>query len=289
MFGLKNSRSFCVLLSLSSALLVVILATMKVAWSFGSEYLKETDNETIEKNCAPGEYSIMGSFEHDRSAFTQGLVFYNGYLYESTGLHGQSLVKKLDPTTGKALLSSEVLPRQHFGEGIAILNGKVYQITWLSGGAGFIYSADTLQKIGEFKYQTTTGEGWGLTTDGHSLIASDGSENLHFWDPDTFEVLRTVQVFDPVTQSTISQLNELEYVDGFILANVWHQDFIIKINQDTGIVEDKYTFDELLPFDQRINLEAVLNGIAYDPENGVAYITGKLWPKMFTVKFGQTP
>ena len=220
---------------------------------------------------------VVSRIEHDTSAFTQGLVFLDGRLYESTGQYGRSSVRRLDPETGAVLQKVEVGP-EYFAEGLAAHGGRLHQITWREQ-AGFIYDPATLARVGNFTYD---GEGWGLASDGQRLVLSDGSDRLRFLDGRTFAPVGMVRVTDgglPVTE-----LNELEWVRGEIWANVWKQDRIARIDPRTGRVKGWLDVSALLPPDQRVNPEAVPNGIAYDERSNRLYLTGKLWPAIFRVE-----
>jgi glutamine cyclotransferase len=222
-------------------------------------------------------YSLVKAWPHDRGAFTEGLVFWNGMLIESTGLYGHSTLRKVDLETG--LVRQEVkLPAQYFGEGIAVLNGKIFQLTWQSH-RGFVYDVNTLKAEGEFQF---TGEGWGLTTDGRSLIMSDGTNRIRFIDPSSFQVTRTIDVY--AHGQPVKMLNELEYVKGELYANVWQTEFVIRIDPATGRVLGSIDFVGILPKDDRAGDTDVMNGIAYDAENDRLFVTGKDWPKLFEVK-----
>jgi glutaminyl-peptide cyclotransferase len=170
------------------------------------------------------------------------------------------------------------VPVPYFAEGITLLNGKIYQLTW-ENQQGFIYDATTFQKIGGFSYQ---GEGWGLANDGTSLILSDGTNQIRFLDPNTFQVKKTITVMDGSTP--IRNLNELEYVNGEIYANVWHQDRIARINPETGKVVGWIDMNGILPISEVTDQEAVLNGIAFDPASQRLFVTGKLWPRIFEIR-----
>jgi glutamine cyclotransferase len=222
-------------------------------------------------------YQIVNIWPHDPNAFTQGLVFLNGKLIESTGQEGRSSLRNVEMETGKILKKVDV-PEQFFAEGIAVLNNKIYQLTW-QHGIGFIYDAQSFEKVGQFEY---SGEGWGLTTDGKSLILSDGSNRLRFFDPDSFRVTKTIAVVD--AKVPISQLNELEFVNGEIYANIWHDDRIAVINPQNGHVTAWIDLAGLLQPGDVQDPEAVLNGIAYDQSSGRLFVTGKLWPRMFEIK-----
>ncbi len=222
-------------------------------------------------------YEIVNSFPHDRSAFTEGLVFINGRLYESTGLNGQSTLREVDLTTG-AVVREIALPSQYFGEGLTVLGDKAYQLTW-QNQQGFVYDLATFKQVGQFTY---TGEGWGLTTDGHSLIMSDGTSQLRFLDPATFALQRTVTVANQ--GQPVKEINELEYIKGEIYANVWQTDYVLRIDPATGRVQGVIDFRDLLPPAERAPDTDVLNGIAYDPAGDRLFVTGKRWPKLFEVK-----
>lgn len=222
-------------------------------------------------------YETVGTYPHDAESFTQGLIFVDGKLYESTGQIGESSLREVELQTGRVLKKIDV-PAPYFAEGITLLNGKIYQLTW-QHGIGFIYDAQKLERIGEFNYAS---EGWGLTTDGRSLIISDGSNLLRFLDPDSFRVTKTIAVFDGKTP--VQQLNELEYVNGEIYANVWHDQRIAMIDPKNGRVTGWIDLTGLLPPGAVQDEEAVLNGIAYDQASNRLFVTGKLWPHVFEIK-----
>jgi len=229
-------------------------------------------------------YEVVGAYPHDPSAYTQGLFWHDGYLYEGTGRYNTSWLRKVDPTTGE-VLQQVSLPARYFGEGIARLGNEIFQLTWLSK-RGFIYAADTFERTGEFTYAT---EGWGLTTDGTHLILSDGSDNLFFLDPQTrgTDLVRTVRVHD--NGRGIDDLNELEFIDGHVYANVWHSDIVYKIDPATGAVVGRIDFSDLAADDRPRDSEAVLNGIAYNPSNGHLFVTGKQWPTLFEIRLTPQP
>jgi glutamine cyclotransferase len=226
---------------------------------------------------ATSGYEIVAIHPHDTNAYTQGLFWHDGYLYEGTGRYGTSWLRKVDPDSGEVLQQAS-LPAEYFGEGIALLGARIFQLTWLSK-RGFVYDAASLERIGEFAYDT---EGWGLTTDGEQLIISDGSENLFFFDPPTQEVTRTVRVHE--NGQPVRELNELEYVGGLVYANVWHSDFVLKIDPDSGAVVGRVDLSGLLAGERPRDAEAVLNGIAYNPDDGHLFVTGKLWPYVFEIR-----
>jgi glutamine cyclotransferase len=214
---------------------------------------------------------------HDSNAFTQGLILSDGKLLESTGQEGFSSLRRVELETGKVLKKVDV-PRPYFAEGIALLNGKIYQLTW-QHQLGFIYDAESFERVGQFNY---AGEGWGLATDGKSLILSDGSNRLRFLDPSDFHVARTITVLDG--QKPVNELNELEFVQGEIYANVWHDNRIATINPQSGHVTAWIDLTGLMPAGELQDQEAVLNGIAYDQANDKLYVTGKLWPRLFEIR-----
>ena len=222
-------------------------------------------------------YQILHTYPHDPAAFTQGLVYLNGFLYESTGLQGQSTFRKVDLTTGQ-VLQSKSMGAQYFGEGLAILSGKAYQLTWLDQ-QGFVYDVQSFSDLATFNY---AGQGWGLTTDGHSLIMSNGSNRLSFFNPTTMAIERTIDVFE--SGRALTMLNELEYINGEIFANVWLTDRIVRIDPANGSLKSWIDMSGLLPPSERLSSDNVLNGIAFDQATGRIFVTGKRWPKLFEIK-----
>lgn len=234
------------------------------------------------RSTAGGEtfgYQVIKSYPHDGTAFTQGLVYVDGTLYESTGLNGQSSVRKVKLETGKVLQKQAIDP-VHFAEGLTEWGGNLIQLTWQSG-IGFIYDRATLRQKGTFNY---SGEGWGLTHDGNRLIMSDGSANLRFLNPDSFREIGRVVVRDHGTP--VQDLNELEFVKGEVYANVWHTNRIARISPATGEVLGWIDLTGLISQRLLPHSEAVLNGIAYDSANDRLFVTGKLWPKLFEIRVG---
>jgi glutamine cyclotransferase len=221
-------------------------------------------------------YRVVHTYPHDRRAYTQGLIYHKGRLYEGTGLHGRSSLREVELETGK-ILRIHNLPERYFGEGIALFDARIVQLTWESR-LGFVYEQDSFNQIREFRYTT---EGWGITHDGQRWIMSDGSETLFFRDSQTLMETGRVQVFD--RGRPVGNLNELEYVKGKILANVWTTDRIAQIDSDTGTVTgwvDLSGLSARMDLSQQID---VLNGIAYDPDNDRLFVTGKLWPNLFEI------
>lgn len=221
-------------------------------------------------------YEVVNVYPHDASAFTQGLVYYQGALFESTGLNGSSSLRKVSLETGQVMKKVDV-PSQYFAEGLALFNGKLLQLTW-QNRVGFIYDQETFQQVGTFNY---SGEGWGLAHDSKSLILSDGTSQIRFLDPNTFQVQRTITVRD--RGQTVARLNELEYVNGEIFANIWYTDRVARINPADGSVVGWIELNGLLT-PQDSSRADVLNGIAYDAATNRLFVTGKLWPKLFEIR-----
>lgn len=237
-----------------------------------------SSGDSANKNSVPKyAYEIVNTWPHDRDAYTQGLVFHEGKLLESTGQEGRSSLRLVETQTGKVLKKADV-PRPYFAEGITLFKGRVYQLTW-QHQLGFIYDADSFEKLGEFSYR---GEGWGLTNDGNSLIMSDGTNRIRFLDPDNFQVSRTISVLEGVTP--VDRLNELEYVQGEIYANIWHKDRVARIEPQTGRLIGWIDLAGLRALSDAKDNESVLNGLAYDETNDRLYVTGKLWPKLFEIR-----
>lgn len=222
-------------------------------------------------------YRVVKSYPHERSAFTQGLEYRDGFLYEGTGLVGRSSLRKIDLTTGRVLQSFDV-PRPFFGEGITVLNHQIFELTWTTQ-TGFIYDKSSFRVLKSFNYP---GEGWGLANDGKQIYMSDGSSQLRILDPATFKEIRRITVKDGSEQ--VFELNELEFVRGEIYANVWQTDRIARISPADGKVLGWIDLSGILSKSERPEADAVLNGIAYDAASDRLFITGKLWPKIFEIK-----
>jgi glutamine cyclotransferase len=223
-------------------------------------------------------YRVKNSYPHDRAAFTQGLVFEDGYLLEGTGLHGRSTLRRVELETGK-IIQFRGLPVRYFGEGITIFDGRIVQLTW-QARTGFVYDRNSFALREKFHYPT---EGWGLTHDGNRLILSDGTDILYFLDPGTFEQIGKLRVVDH-QGAAVTRLNELEYVKGEIFANIWQTDRIARIAPDTGRVTGWIDLAGLLNRQGQIPPVDVLNGIAYDEAGDRLFVTGKLWPKLFEIE-----
>lgn len=225
-------------------------------------------------------YRIVNVYPHAPEAFTQGLIYHNGELYEGTGIYGKSSLRRVKLETGKVLQHLK-LDQSYFGEGITLWQDRLVQLTWQEK-VGFVYNRKTFKKLRDFNYNT---EGWGITHDGQRLIMSDGSETLHFLDPDTFNEIGCVKVRDQ--KEPIVKLNELEYVNGEIFANVLPTDYIARISPTTGLILGWIDLSGLLEQGSQLgegNYAGELNGIAYDEQGSRLFVTGKLWPKLFEIE-----
>lgn len=275
--------TFYILLSLLGAFLIS-------PFSASSDQIEKTAPEKLTTHPSMGRsqpaalnhipvfgYRIVNVYPHDPEAFTQGLVFVDGYLFEGTGIQGRSSLRKVDLVTGN-IIQIRKLPPRFFGEGIAVYRKKVIQLTWRAN-LGFVYDKDTFQLLGTFNYPT---EGWGVTYDGNRLIMSDGTSTLHILHPDTYKEIGRIDVHD--RNGSVSRLNELEYIRGLIYANVWKTDRIAKISPETGEVVGWIDLSDLLRSEYRVQEVDVLNGIAYDEKHDRLFVTGKLWPKLFEIK-----
>ena len=225
-------------------------------------------------------YRLAATYPHDPTAFTQGLVYQDGIFYEGTGLRGQSTLRKVNPTTGEVLAGVR-LPDAYFGEGIAIVGDRLFQLTWQEQ-VGLIYNKNTFELLDMWQYE---GEGWGLTSDGARLIMSDGTAVLRFLDPVTLQETGRVPVTDAAGQPVL-RLNELEYVRGEVWANIWQTDRIARVDPASGHLLGWIDLTGLLPAADRTQRVDVLNGIAYDQTTGRIFVTGKWWPKLFEIEIG---
>jgi glutaminyl-peptide cyclotransferase len=240
--------------------------------------------------CGPGlsagvpaateHYRVVHAYPHDPGAFTQGLLYQDGVLYESTGLQGHSSLRKVQLESGRVLQKIDVA-RPYFAEGLTSWGSELVQLTWVSHLA-FVYDRQTFRREREFRYD---GEGWGITHDSSSLIMSDGSDTLRYLDPVTFHVTRRVRVNDAGTP--IANLNELEYIRGALYANVWQTDRVACIDPASGKVTAWLDLSGLLSDNERTPETDVLNGIAYDDAGDRLFVTGKRWPKLFEIKIQQ--
>ena len=232
-------------------------------------------------------YEIVKTFPHDPNAFTEGLFFYNGFLYESTGQEGKSDLRKVEIETGKVIQQIK-LQKDIFGEGTTVLNGKIYQLTWQSE-KGFVYDAETFKLLREFTYQ---GDGWGLTNDGTNLYMTDSTHVIRVIDPETFKTIKTLVVLRE-DGKPLMQINELEYIKGEIWSNVWHSEdpnilgkpnYIARIDSNSGKLLGWIDLGGISPEDVRRDTENTLNGIAYDAANDRIFVTGKNWKNLFEIK-----
>jgi glutamine cyclotransferase len=242
---------------------------------FSAMIIISVDNRPVNDTALQYTFEIIATYPHDEKAFTEGLAFDNGVLYESTGLYGSSTLRRVQLETGEAL-QVHALQNEFFGEGIAIVDNKIIQLTWRSH-VGFVYNENDFQVLREFNYST---EGWGITSDGNELIMSDGTSNLYLLDPSTFEKIGQVQVHgsDPVIN-----INELEYVNGKVYANIWNTRKIAIINLQDGRVEGWIDLTGL-PGSRNEDPNSVLNGIAYDAELDRLFVTGKMWAWLYEIK-----
>ncbi|NTE03513.1 glutaminyl-peptide cyclotransferase [Agrobacterium tumefaciens] len=248
-----------------------------------------TSNVNILAAQAPVEYSykIIKTLPHDTSSYVEGLEYHDGFFYESAGDYGHSSLRKVEPATGKIVLKAD-LDKQYFGEGMTVVGDKIVQLTYREK-TGFVYDKKTFKKLSEFTYNEGTQEGWGLNFDGQKILKTDGSNTIFFLDKNTYKTIGEIDVFD--NKGAIQQLNELEYIDGKIYANVYTTNHILIINPETGAVEGKINLSGLLADDyfktddEKAN--NVLNGIAYDHATKKLYVTGKKWPHIFEIKISK--
>lgn len=250
------------------------------------------NNPAVDKTIEPANttpavlnYTITNVYPHDTTSYTEGLEWHDSTLYESGGNYKKSRLARVSLHTGMPLQKIN-LADKYFGEGISVLNGKIYQLTYNEGKC-FVYDFKTLKKIKEFEYE---GEGWGMTNDGKHLIMNNGSNNLYYRDPETFKIVKTLGVYD--NNGAVASINELEFVDGVIYSNIYQTNYIIKIDTASGKVLAKADFSNVLNryapgaiSDQSQLVDEVLNGIAYDSAGKRFFITGKHWPKLFEVRF----
>jgi glutamine cyclotransferase len=223
------------------------------------------------------EYEVVGKYPHDPEAYTQGLVWYKGGFYESTGLYGRSSLRRVEFPSGKILRSIHMAPNI-FAEGLALVDGNLVQLTWKSG-KGFVYDRETFKLLREFQVDTV---GWGLAFDGSQLILSDGSSTLTYMDPATFRPGKKLNV--TLDGKPLENLNELEFIEGEIWSNVWMSDLIVRIDPASGRVTSYLDMRGLLPFNPDRSPDDVLNGIAFDPENRRIFVGGKRWPSLFEIR-----
>jgi glutamine cyclotransferase len=273
MFLLRFHGRFLVALFLLLTVLGIISCSLIPGYEGGNHTARFKASQSVPVYT----YKIVNVYPHDRSAFTEGLVFLNGVIYEGTGLYEKSSLRKVDLESGKVLQIYE-LPARYFGEGITVFKDIIIQLTWQSN-LGFIYDRNSFELLRDFAYTT---EGWGITGDGEHLFMSDGTSTLHILDPETFSTIGHIEVYSG--DIPIDRLNELEYINGQIYANVWQTDDIAIINPENGQVTGWIDLSGLLPSQDCSTPVDVLNGIAYDTENNRLFVTGKLWPWLFEIK-----
>jgi glutamine cyclotransferase len=254
---------------------LTIIAIVSVAFVVGSASLFLLNHQPSGTKPVNYTYEIINMYPHDSNAFTQGLVIDEGVLYEGTGLTGESTLRRVDLETGH-VLQVHALAEWFFGEGITVFGDEIIQLTWQKG-EGFVYDKNSFNILQHFSYTT---QGWGITTDGTRLIMSDGSANLYFLDPETFEKTGQVEVHD---NGTVAELNELEYINGQIYANVWRTDKIVIIDPNSGQVTGWIDLTGIYN-SETSNTNNVLNGIAYDAEGDRLFVTGKRWSQLFQIK-----
>lgn len=249
---------------------------------------KNTEQTTAAPSIQTIDFKVKATYPHDKTLFTEGLLVHKGELIESTGSpeemeRARTLIGKIDLKTGKMDVKVELDKSKYFGEGIAVLNDKLYQLTY-KNREGFVYDANTFKKLGGFKYDNL--EGWGLTTDGKQLIMSDGTSTITFLDPESLQPVRTINVTKYGESEQL--INELEYIKGFIYANVWLSNFIVKIDPANGKIVGRLNLGSVFTMERSENtLGGEMNGIAYDPKTDKVYITGKLWEHVYEIEFAK--
>lgn len=277
-----SKRSRLELILNCAALASVIAVLLFVLNCSGAKPASNNSNAAASSVPPPARkdsFEIIKSYPHDPKAFLQGLLWHEGGFYESTGSHYPSVssVRRVEFPSGK-IIQSVKLADEYFGEGLALVDNRLIQLTWQSK-LGFIYDRNSLRAIGDFTYDT---EGWGITFDGKNLIMSDGSSKLTYLDPQTFKPVRSLAV--TMDGRPVQSLNELEFIEGEIWANIWHSDLIIRIDPQSGRTNSFLDLKGILPREMQTEPEAVLNGIAYDAQAKRIFVSGKLWPLLFEIK-----
>ena len=279
-FPMKNNRfSFSYILVFAAVVVALSCGGRGSKVQDGEEAGNDTETSHTMRQQGPVFYSykVRNVYPHDTDSYTQGLYWDNGYLWEGTGEYGNSKLRKVKLDTGMPVKEIS-LAEKYLGEGIALLDGPIYQLTWREGEA-FVYDAATFEKVDSFTYQ---GEGWGLTTDGEKLYMSDGSNKIKILNPEDFSVITTFEVKDG--RQPVAMLNELEWIDDKIWANVYLSDEVVIIDPATGQLTGRIDFSGLLPRNEIRPYTDVLNDIAYDPETGRIFVTGKKWHKRFEIE-----
>nr|WP_305121721.1 glutaminyl-peptide cyclotransferase [Pedobacter mongoliensis] len=248
----------------------------------GTDSTEITSNIQLLPSKAPSKYSyeVVNTFPHDTSSYTQGLEYHDGILFESDGMYGESSLRKVDLKTGRVLQKVDI-PAQTFAEGITVIGDKIIMLTWQER-IGFVYDKNSLSKVSEFPHNSGTGEGWGLAFDGNHILSTDGSNIIYLLDKNTYQREGIIQVYD--SKGPVDSLNELEYIDGKIYANIYQQDRIVIIDPKTGGVEAEINLQDLAPYADRLETGYVLNGIAWDAQGRRLFVTGKKWNKLFEIK-----
>lgn len=257
----------------------LLLSSLALALAPAGALAQTADQQAVVAPLAPTVYDaeVVAVYPHDSRAFTQGLLWHDGALYESTGQEGESEVRRVALESGE-VLQRQPLPPEQFGEGMALWGDELVSLTWTSGQ---VHRWD-LATLAHRAVQHFPFEGWGLTQDGTSLIASDGSPVLRFLDPQTLSVQREVTV--TLGGGEVADLNELEFIDGLVFANVWHTGFLLGIDPQDGVVRRVVDLRPLVPANRQGRTDAVLNGIAWDPASGRLFVTGKLWPNLYEIR-----
>jgi len=253
-----------------------------VAYS-GERVMTATHFVVVYSDIVPKKYHfrVVHTYPHDKEAFTQGLFWYDGMLYEGTGQEAGSSLREVDPATGRVIRQTTLDPSL-FGEGITLYKDRIYQVTW-KNRVGFVYDRKTFNVLNKIYYQT---QGWGLTTIDDRIVMSDGTNVLYFYDPETFTVVSQIEVYDNAKK--VDQLNELEYINGEIWANIWTTDLIARIDPTTGRVNSYLDLSGLYPEEERLKTDSdVLNGIAWDPAGKRIFVTGKRWPYLYEISIIQ--
>jgi glutamine cyclotransferase len=264
----------------------LLILSLLASCNHGGRGNTETIDSAADNTPPSIDYTVMKVLPHDTTAFTEGLLFHDGQLYESTGTDTnmpQSCRSEFgtdDTITGKLQPKVEIDRNKYFGEGIAFVDGKVFQLTYKTK-IGFIYEAKTFKKLGEFTFPSR--EGWGMTTNGTNLIMSDGTSNVTYLDPNTFQVVKTLTVTD--NNGPVPNVNELELIHGYLYANEWQSNYILKIDTSSGKVVGRLDLESIATeAHNKFPGSEVLNGIAYNPASGLIYVTGKLWPNIYELK-----
>jgi len=265
------------LVGVAGALVLLVLWLRYERASVSTPSSDAKTQRTNEGRAPQLSYETVNSYAHDPTSFTQGLLWHDGALYESTGLEGQSKLRRLEFPSGR-VLKEVSLSSDFFGEGLALVDNRLVQLTWKSR-RGFVYDLESFRQLQEFSYDT---EGWGLTYDGKDLILSDGSSSLFYLDPQTLKPVRKLAV--TLNGKPLTELNELEFIEGEIWANVWQTDLIVRIDPSTGRVTSFLNLKGILAPSDKTGREDVLNGIAYDASHKRIFITGKLWPRIFEIR-----